>query len=198
VQLGVGGGASADGVAAMGGLPRSGATMVRFTEEAVQIIRQALRGGAVQTDTAQHRIAGYRAGPVPPEPIEVWVGSQGPRMLAVTDRSGDGWVCPLNIYVGPEDVPERQAIIDDAARAAGRDPRKVRRISNVIGVIGGPGRTGLVGPVEAWADALAAWAVDLGFDTFVFWPLSDAPAQLQAFASEVVPAVRARVADLRG
>ena len=86
-------------------------------------------GGGDERDGAQD--AGeYQAGPVPPAPIELWLGSQGPRMLALTGRDSDGWVCPLNIYVSPDDVPQRQRSIDDAARTAGRDPADVRRIYN--------------------------------------------------------------------
>jgi alkanesulfonate monooxygenase SsuD/methylene tetrahydromethanopterin reductase-like flavin-dependent oxidoreductase (luciferase family) len=198
VQLGVGGGASAEGIAAMGGLPRRGNAMVEFSDEAIQIIRRALRGGAVRVSTRQHQIAGYQAGPVPPQPIEVWVGAQRPKMLAVTGKSGDGWVCPLNIYVAPDEVPERQSIIDEAASASGREPSEVRRIYNVIGAIGPHrGANGLVGSVENWVGTLSRWAVELGFDTLIFWPAADPPAQLDAFATEVIPAVRARVAELR-
>jgi alkanesulfonate monooxygenase SsuD/methylene tetrahydromethanopterin reductase-like flavin-dependent oxidoreductase (luciferase family) len=199
VQLGVGGGASAEGVAAMGGMPRSKSDTVAFTDEAVQVIRQALRGGAVQLDTAHHQIAGYQAGPVPPKPIEVWVGSVGPRMLGVTGRSSDGWFCPLNIYVAPDEVPEKQALIDAAARTAGREPREVRRIYNVLGSIGDHrGGRGLVGSVQTWIDSLTAWTVELGFDTFIFWPITDPAEQLEMFANEVVPAVRKKVAEARG
>lgn len=44
---------------------------------------------------------------------------------------------------------------------------------------------------------LTEWAVDLGFDTFIFWPMTDPLAQLEIFAREVVPAVRQRVAERR-
>ena len=119
-------------------------------------------------------------------------------MLGVVGRASDGWVSPMNIYVPPDQVPWRQRVIDDAARAAGRDPADVRRIYNVIGTIGpSPRRTGLTGDARLWADTLSAWATDLGFDTFVFWPLGDPRRQLEAFAGEVVPAVRARVAEIR-
>jgi alkanesulfonate monooxygenase SsuD/methylene tetrahydromethanopterin reductase-like flavin-dependent oxidoreductase (luciferase family) len=199
IQLGVGGGASAQGIAAMGGQPRSGADMVAFTDEAIQIIRRALHGEAVQASSPHHHIAGYQAGPVPPEPVGVWVGSQGPRMLAVTGRAADGWLCPLNIYVSPEEVRERQAAIDEAARRAGRDPREIRRVYNVIGAIGSyRGGTGLVGTADHWVSTLTGWVAGLGFDTLIFWPATDPSAQLEVFASEVIPAVRAEVARLRG
>jgi alkanesulfonate monooxygenase SsuD/methylene tetrahydromethanopterin reductase-like flavin-dependent oxidoreductase (luciferase family) len=119
-------------------------------------------------------------------------------MLAVTGRSSDGWVSPLSTYVGPADVPSRQQLIDDAARAAGRDPAAVRRIYNVVGAIGtARGGAGLTGDVETWVDTLTDWSVDLGFDTFIFWPMTAPLAQLQVFASEVIPGVRQAVSDRR-
>ncbi len=198
VHLGVGGGASATGVAAMGGRSRSRGETVQFTEEAIRIMRRALRGGTIQENTPEHQIAGYQAGPVPPEHLGIWLGSQGPRMLRVTGRVADGWISPLNIYVAPHEVPEKQQTIDDAARKVGRDPREVRRIYNVLGAIGPfRGGQGLVGPVREWVETLTSWAVDLGFDSFVFWPVTDPEDQLRVFVNEVVPAVRERVAARR-
>jgi alkanesulfonate monooxygenase SsuD/methylene tetrahydromethanopterin reductase-like flavin-dependent oxidoreductase (luciferase family) len=199
VALGVGGGASTDGIAAMGGVRRSGSEMVTYTEEALQIMRRALAGGTVQFRGSQHAIEGYAAGPVPPTPVPLWLGSQKQRMLAVTGRHSDGWISPLNIYVPPATVPSRQSIIDDAARSAGRDPAAVRRIYNVIGAIGRfRGGQGLVGETQLWIDTLTEWAVDLGFDTFVFWPATEPLSQLDVFTAEVVPAVRERVREIRG
>jgi alkanesulfonate monooxygenase SsuD/methylene tetrahydromethanopterin reductase-like flavin-dependent oxidoreductase (luciferase family) len=199
IVLGVGGGASAGGIAAMGGTSRSGSEMIAFTEEALQVMRTALAGGVVEFRSSQHTIEGYEAGPVPASPVPLWLGSNGPRMLAVTGRSSDGWVSPLNTYVGPAAVPSRQQLIDDAARAAGRDPADVRRIYNVVGAIGPKGRgPGLMGDVDAWVETLTDWSVDLGFDTFIFWPMTEPLAQLEVFASEVVPAVRQHVSERRG
>jgi alkanesulfonate monooxygenase SsuD/methylene tetrahydromethanopterin reductase-like flavin-dependent oxidoreductase (luciferase family) len=198
IVLGVGGGASPGGIAAMGGTRRSNPEMIAFTEEALGIMRQALAGGVVEFRGEQHAIEGYEAGPMPASPVPLWLGSNGPRMLAVTGRSSDGWVSPLSTYVGPAAVPSRQQLIDDAARSAGRDPAEVRRIYNVVGQIG-PARRGpgLTGDVEVWVTTLTEWAVDLGFDTFIFWPMTDPLAQLETFAREVVPAVRQRVAERR-
>jgi hypothetical protein len=119
-------------------------------------------------------------------------------MLAVTGRSSDGWVSPLSTYVRPAAVPSRQQLIDDAARSAGRDPAEVRRIYNVVGTIGAGVRgPGLAGDVEFWVTTLTDWSVDLGFDTFIFWPMTSPLAQLELFATEIVPAVRQRVGERR-
>ncbi|MEO3816031.1 LLM class flavin-dependent oxidoreductase [Plantactinospora sp. B24E8] len=199
ITLGVGGGAFADAIAGMGGVRRSGGEMVAYTEEALQILRRALAGGPVVFPGRQHQIEGYTAGPVPAAPTPIWLGSQRRRMLEVTGRHSDGWISPLNIYVPPDEVPQRQRIIDDAARSAGRDPGEVRRIYNVIGAIGEyRGGQGLVGPTGLWIDTLTRWAVELGFDTFVFWPMTAHEQQLDVFAGTVVPAVRQAVDEIRG
>ncbi|WP_433220798.1 LLM class flavin-dependent oxidoreductase [Dactylosporangium sp. CS-047395] len=180
VTLGVGGGASTDAIAAMGGARRSRGDMVTYTAEALQVMRAALAGQGVRLASEQHTIEGYDGGPLPPRPVPLWLGSQGPRMLAVTGALSDGWISPLNIYVPPAEVPAKQRRIDEAALAAGRRPSDVRRVYNVIGPL-------------ADAAHLTEWALELGFDTFVFWP-TDAPRrQLDRFAAEVVPAVRAAV-----
>ena len=198
VVLGVGGGASAGGIAAMGGAQRSTSEMVEFTEEALHVMRTALAGGVVEFHSAQHAIEGYEAGPLPASTVPLWLGTNGPRMLAVTGRSSDGWVSPLSTYVGRSAVPSRQQLIDDAARSAGRDPADVRRIYNVVGAIGrAHGGPGLIGDVGSWVATLTDWSVDLGFDTFIFWPMGQPLAQLEVFASDVVPAVRERVAERR-
>jgi len=199
VVLGVGGGASAGGIAAMGGIRRNGSEMIAFTEEALQFMRTALAGGVVEFRSDQHTIEGYQAGPVSASPVPLWLGSNGPRMLAVTGRSSDGWVSPLSTYVDPTAVPSRRRLIDDAARSAARDPADVRRTYNVVGAIGpARGGPGLTGEVESWVVALTDWSIELGLDTFIFWPTTAPMAQLEGFATQVVPGVRQRVSERRG
>jgi hypothetical protein len=68
----------------------------------------------------------------------------------------------------------------------------------VVGQIG-PRRAGpgLTGDVETWVATLTDWSLDLGFDTFIFWPMTEPSAQLDVLARDVVPAVRQRVAEGR-
>ncbi|WP_432044088.1 LLM class flavin-dependent oxidoreductase [Streptomyces cadmiisoli] len=198
MQLGVGGGGLPDAIASMGGPARRGHDMVAFAEESLGLLRTALNGGVVRVRSPYHDIGGYQAGPVPPEPAGIWLGAQKSRMLALAGRGADGWISPLNIYVTPQEVPSRQQIIDEAAAEAGRDPRTLRRVYNVIGFIGAhSGAPGLVGDVTQWVDTLTSWSVELGFDTFIFWPVTDPEQQLSRFTDEVVPAVRERVAEIR-
>jgi alkanesulfonate monooxygenase SsuD/methylene tetrahydromethanopterin reductase-like flavin-dependent oxidoreductase (luciferase family) len=199
VQLGVGGGPFPDAIAGMGMPRREAASMVAYSDAAVGILRSALRGGHVQAGNDEHRVS-YDAGPAAARPPQVWLGAQKPRMLRLAGRKAEGWISPLNIYVPPADVPEKQRTIDEAARSAGRNPADIRRIYNVIGAIttGGTSpthdvRQGLIGDTEAWVDFLTDSVTTLGFDTFVFWPTGSVQQQAEVFATEVVPAARASI-----
>lgn len=206
VQLGVGGGPFPDAIAGMGAPHREPSAMVTYADAAVEILIKALRGGPVQVGNEQHSV-NYVAGPSVANRPRVWLGAQKTRMLQLVGRKAQGWVSPLNIYVPAEDVPGKQRIIDEAARAAGRDPAEIQRIWNVMGTIAdtngpaGHGRSGLTGDTSAWVDFLTTAVVELGFDTFIFWPVASAARtqeeQLKVFASDVAPAVRRRVADHR-
>ncbi len=86
--------------------------------------------------------------------------------------------------------------LDDAAAEAGRDPASIRRILNVNGVITDGASNGMLqGPVDQWVDELTDLAITYGFDTFIFW--GEGEGQLQRFAEQVVPAVRAQIAAER-
>jgi hypothetical protein len=72
----------------------------------------------------------------------------------------------------------------------------VRRLYNVSGQItdGARGEGPLDGPADHWVETLAAWSRDIGVETFIFWPGGDdLVGQVQRFAAEVVPGVRAAV-----
>ena len=86
--------------------------------------------------------------------------------------------------------------IDDAAREAGREPKGITRVYNVDGRIGPEGEGPLEGPPGKWAEILSGFALELGIDSFVFWPkgpLEDHERQVETFAREVAPAVREAV-----
>ena len=101
-------------------------------------------------------------------------------------------------YAPPELVPDLQRRIDEGAAEAGRRPAEIRRVSNLPGEItDAPAAELLHGPVEHWVETLTGFAIDLGFDTFIFWPGGDATRQVERFAEEVVPGVRDAVTRAR-
>jgi hypothetical protein len=98
---------------------------------------------------------------------------------------------PSLFWAKPDLVPEMMSRIGDGATAAGRAPSEIRRIFNVGGkIVDGATRDLLKGPPEHWIEALDGFALELGLDTFVFWPDEEPLVQLQRFAEEVVPSVR--------
>ncbi|MFJ4920110.1 LLM class flavin-dependent oxidoreductase [Streptomyces sp. NPDC088725] len=196
IVLGVGAGAARPAIASYGGPEYTPGQSVAAFDEAMQIMKAMSDPAArpVRFNGDYHRINGARPGPLPSKPVPIMVGSYGPRMLRITGRLGDGWL-PTNAYAPPPVVAEMQRTIDEAAIGAGRDPKAVQRIYNVMGTITttGPVADGqnLTGPVEFWVDTLQRYRDELGFDSFLFWPVNaDNLAQTALFAEQVAPHVR--------
>lgn len=198
VALGLGAGGIVDAIAAMGGPRRTSREAADALIEAVQIARLVWSDQrAVRFDGAHYRLSGLHPGPVPAEPIEIWLGVFGSRLLGAAGEFADGWI-PTNLYLPPEALEGRNRRIDESARAAGRDPASIRRAYNLMGLVGDrAGGQGLVGPVDHWVDEITRYVVDLGMDTFLYWPAEDHARQIRVFSEEVVPAVREAVARRR-
>jgi alkanesulfonate monooxygenase SsuD/methylene tetrahydromethanopterin reductase-like flavin-dependent oxidoreductase (luciferase family) len=187
-ELGLGAGGFWEAIKAMGGAVRTPGESVSALEEAVQVTRLMWSGERnLRFDGRFYQLAGVNAGPRPAHAMGVWIGAYKPRMLAITGRLADGWVPSLG-YVTPDDLTAANGRIDDAARAAGRDPKSIRRILN-YGY-----------PVDAdTADALAALVVDHGMDSFLISEDGDEPRDhLSRFMTEVAPRVREKVARAHG
>ncbi|MGW3627955.1 LLM class flavin-dependent oxidoreductase [Streptomyces sp. NPDC000880] len=190
----MGAGAAPPAIAAYGGPQYTPGQATKAFEEAM-LVMKAMSDPAqrsVRFDGEYHHLQGAHPGPFPAEPVPIMVGSYGPRMLRITGRLGDGWL-PTNSYAPPEPVPGMQRVIDEAATEAGRDPKAIQRIYNVMGTItnaGAPVSEGqnLVGPPHFWVDTLLRYREELGFDSFLFWPLNaDSEAQAALFVEHVAP-----------
>jgi alkanesulfonate monooxygenase SsuD/methylene tetrahydromethanopterin reductase-like flavin-dependent oxidoreductase (luciferase family) len=197
-ELGLGAGAFWEAIGAMGGPVRTPPEAVEALDQAIRIIRFFWSGQrAISFSGRFYSVRGLHPGPAPAHPISVWLGAGKPRMLALTGQLADGWI-PSLPYIPPESVPEAQRRIDAAATDAGRDPAQIRRIYNLMGQITDGVSQGLLqGPVSHWVEELTGFVVELGFDTFIFWPAGDQLRQLDRFAEEVAPAVREAVARAR-
>jgi alkanesulfonate monooxygenase SsuD/methylene tetrahydromethanopterin reductase-like flavin-dependent oxidoreductase (luciferase family) len=191
-ELGLGAGAFWEAIGAMGGPVRSGREALESLEESIRIIRSFWSGErTISVEGDYYSVKGLHPGPPPGHPIEIWLGVGKPRALALTGRLADGWVPSLS-WATPEIVPMLMRRVDEGAAGAGRDPAEVRRLYNISGRIAdGQTKELLDGPVEHWIETLTGFARELGFDTFIFWPSEDPLAQIERFAEEVVPGLRA-------
>lgn len=183
-DLGLGAGGFWDAIAAMGGRRLTPGQSVDALEQALDVIhglwdvdnRRALHAGG-----DYHRVDGARRGPAPTRNIPIWIGAYKPRMLRLTGRRADGWVPSLPYLPGgAAEIDRDNAIIDEAARGVGRDPRDVRRLLNVTAPQDGD--------LDAWIRQLRSFALDQGIGTFIV--MGDDPRLLRVFAEEVAPAVR--------
>ena len=191
-ELGLGAGAFWEAIGAWGGAVRTPKQSVDALEEAIEIIRRVWAGErGIRFEGEHYRLSGAHGGPEPAHAMGIWLGAYGPRMLRLVGSAADGWV-PSLPRLPLADVPERQAAIDEAARAAGRDPAAIVRVANVNGAIVDGEVTGwLHGPVEHWVEELTRLVTELRFDGLVLWPEHDDPlGQTERFATEVVPRVR--------
>ncbi|WP_230529104.1 LLM class flavin-dependent oxidoreductase, partial [Streptomyces coeruleorubidus] len=148
---------------------------------------------SVRTHGAHYALAGVHPGPAPAPGLGLWLGSYGPRMLALTGAKADGWL-PSHAYLGLDALPTAVRRIDDAALAAGRDPDTIRRVYNIAGVIQPESAGPFQGPAVQWTEHLVTLVRTVGMNGFVIWPERDHGQQIRAFAAEVVPAVREALA----
>jgi alkanesulfonate monooxygenase SsuD/methylene tetrahydromethanopterin reductase-like flavin-dependent oxidoreductase (luciferase family)/FAD/FMN-containing dehydrogenase len=193
VELGLGAGAFLDAVAAMGGPRLTPGSAVDALSEAIDVIRgiwdDGERGG-VRVAGEHYRVTGAKRGPAPAHDIGIWLGAYKPRMLALTGSKADGWL-PSLPYIAPDELGPANRAIDDAATAAGRDPREIRRLLNIQGAFT-PNRAGfLQGPPEQWVEELLDLVLEHGFSTFLV--MGDDPRMIETFGEEVAPALRGAV-----
>ena len=198
LELGLGAGAFRVGIEAMGGPGRSKGESIEALEEAVQIIHAFWNNNqALRFEGKHYSVKGAHPGPRPAHPIGLWLGTYGPRALGLTGRMADGWL-PSSSYAPPQRLPEMRQRIDEAALSVGRRPQDIRRIYNVMGLVTpGSMQDLFTGPVDYWVDELTRLVVEVGMDTFIYWPADDRLHQVELFAAEVVPAVREQVVKAR-
>jgi len=200
-ELGIGAGGYLEAAHAMGAPARTPVQSLEALEEGVAVMRAMWSGErrGIRFDGRYYKLEGVHPGPAPAHPIQVWIGANKPRALALTGRVADGWVSPLMSYKPPREAAQGNLAIDRAARQAGRDPRAIRRIYNVQGAFSSATEDpaadtdqGIVGPPEHWVEVLTHFALDVGFSTFVLVAPPD-PTTITTFIEEVAPQVRERV-----
>jgi FAD/FMN-containing dehydrogenase len=185
-ELGLGAGSFWQAIEAMGGPNRSKGGAVAALGEAIDVIRAiwdpAERRG-VYVDGEHYRVHGAKRGPEPAHDIQIWIGALKPRMLRLIGERGDGWL-PSYAYLQEGDLGRGNRIIDDAAAAAGRDPREIRRLLNIPRDL-------------ASVEQLLPLVQEAGVDTFIL--AADDPGAIERWAEvagELREAVGARAQEV--
>jgi alkanesulfonate monooxygenase SsuD/methylene tetrahydromethanopterin reductase-like flavin-dependent oxidoreductase (luciferase family) len=208
VVLGMGAGGLWDRISDMG-VPRlSPGDAVDAFEEAILLVRKLSGGGSPVTYRGRH----YQVNQIDPAPVAapaVWTGSVGRRSLAATGRVADGWIPGRAADWLSERYRTSRPVIDEAARAAGRDPREIRTVFNFPGKITGQPLTAtrdrdgrwIGGSPAQWAEELTGAVLDHAASGFMlFSPQGGTPdiVSLARWATEVAPAVREAIAKEGG
>src|SRR5262245_35436910 len=128
--LGLGAGYSDQEITALGGPALAPGEKIDGLAEAIHVIRGAWTYSGYTEHGSHHSVRDLDMEPKPARPIPVWLGTFGPRALAVTGRLADGWIPSLG-YMPVEQFPVMRRRIDDAAEAAGRQPSDIRGILNL-------------------------------------------------------------------
>jgi alkanesulfonate monooxygenase SsuD/methylene tetrahydromethanopterin reductase-like flavin-dependent oxidoreductase (luciferase family) len=188
------------------GIPRlSPGARIRALEEAIVVVR-ALSGGGdpVTFDGEFYHVTGLTPADAPTPPI--WVGTGGPKGLAVTGRHADGWIPPHAADWRSAVVAESRPIIDEAAASAGRDPADVGTVYLVSGRItrdpllqtrDDEGRW-IGGGVKQWVEELTLAVLDhdaAAFNYLVRPGESLSETTVDYWTHEVVPGVREAIAN---
>ena len=202
--LGIGSGGIWEEIVALGVPQLSPAQRVRALEEAIVIVRALSDGGdPVTFDGEFYQITELTPAEAPTPPI--WIGSLGPKALAVTGRNADGWIPGHLADWRSRRVAESRPIVDEAAASVGRDPADVATIYNVSGRFTpnpvpetrDDEGSWMGGGVAQWVEELTFAVVEGGAAAFVYLVapgdvISDTT--LNYWANEVVPAVREAIA----
>lgn len=114
MQCAVGGGEQQ--FAAMGADPR---TRGRRFEEALTVV-QRLLGGEEVSAPGPFGISGARIAPVPPEPVEVWIGASAPPAIDRAARMGDAWLAGPELTL--DDARDQLGRYRDSCERHGRTP----------------------------------------------------------------------------
>jgi alkanesulfonate monooxygenase SsuD/methylene tetrahydromethanopterin reductase-like flavin-dependent oxidoreductase (luciferase family) len=187
--LGLGGGYSDEEIASLGLGHRTPGERIDGLEDAVHIIRGLWTEPVFTYAGAHHQVDRARIEPKPVASIPIWLGTFGPRALAVTGRLADGWIPSIG-FAPPEAIPAMRDRVLSAASAAGRNPAEITYAYHMqFRVAPRPDLSPEIvsGPPELIAERLAGFA-SLGFTAMNFSPVGDdEEEQIEQLATEVLP-----------
>jgi probable F420-dependent oxidoreductase len=130
----------------------------RRSEEQIALMRRLWTERSVTFAGADEQVTAAGLAPLPVQrPIPIWWGGSSPRAYERMGRLADGWF--PQVAPGPK-LDEARGMIDDAARAAGRDPAAIGMEGRANWIT--DGLDTLVDHVERWR---AAGATHLSINT---------------------------------
>lgn len=101
------------------------------TDEVVELVRRLLDGEEVSYEGRYHRLDSVRIGPLPQDPIRIWVGGRRGAAVERAGRLGDAWVSGTRM---PDDeLAAELRRYRNAAVQFGREPFPVLRRNIVMG-----------------------------------------------------------------
>jgi probable F420-dependent oxidoreductase len=194
--LGVGVGGYDPEFAAFGLAERTPGQKIAALEEAIRIIRGLWDEPSFTFEGEHFQVRKAQVEPKPDHDIPIWIGAYGPKALRVTAALADGWIPSIG-RIGLGEASALRATVLSSLREAGRSPEQFTFATNVVVSFereghrrAAQGWQQLTGDGETITDRLAEIA-GAGFTVLnVALPGREAA---ERFASEVVPAVRARI-----
>ena len=197
-ELGLGAGAFWDGIEGMGArrlTAGQGVAPCGRPSTSCAASGTTASPGPLRLDGKYYPVPGMQRGPKPAHDIDIWLGAYQPKMLALTGQKANGWLPTLEYLRSPDRVTANR-LIDEAAIAAGREPREIRRLLNLFTVdVSSRSRGFLQGPAEQWVEQLLPLVLEEGFSTFLIG--RDDPRLIQTLGQEIAPALREAVAKER-
>jgi alkanesulfonate monooxygenase SsuD/methylene tetrahydromethanopterin reductase-like flavin-dependent oxidoreductase (luciferase family) len=192
--LGLGAGSGQPEFEAMGFPPRTLRDRVGDLEEAIGILQGLWTGNETTHGGDAFRTERAQINPPAARDIPLWLGTVGPRGLALVGRRADGWI-PSLPYAPPERAGSMISIIRHAADAAGRDPSALDLIYNLeVSFDAGARaqaqrRAQVAGSPSAVTERLIEF-LRIGFTGFNFDPIGDREGALETLVEVVMPRVR--------
>jgi alkanesulfonate monooxygenase SsuD/methylene tetrahydromethanopterin reductase-like flavin-dependent oxidoreductase (luciferase family) len=94
----------------------------RHFEAGLDIVRRLLTGEVVTTDEP-HRVRDARVSPIPPEPVEVWIGGTAEPAIDRAARLGDGFLA--DAHLSPDQARSTIALYRERCEADRRTPTAI-------------------------------------------------------------------------